>query len=223
VRKLNHVLDGIGWVSLATLSPAGAAAWLYLDNHVDDVKEQVKKLLDIMQKVERQYLPVVSLFLTGISWVDTVFKPTTQLIARTMERPNRNIGQWSGAAKDGWDGQPDRQKAALEAMRDRSLAVQEWLVNLAKENVAYMMKLVEIVGNVIGNLTAVALESPTIVFSIQDLAGTIGQLVADLIRFTTEMVNRVTNMLGEHISMHAKMVDVSSFESNGSWPQSIVG
>jgi hypothetical protein len=222
VEKFNAAIDNANskWF---WLSPA---VKLWINNSINNFREAIDKLLKIAGEVLAHYAPVTSLVNISFHWLDAVKKPVSNMSSTVSGWASANLAYWEGGAAKHYNTQvvPD-QKDAVEALAQKAGFISEWLFGIVVANVQYVTELSLVVGRILNEITAAALEAATIIdipWAIDRLAAAVGQLVETGVNNLLSIVQRITEAGERARQTVSDRVDESKFPG-GAWPQAVKG
>lgn len=229
VEKFNDHFSGpVGWwrrsVSSDDEYDEGKAA---LDQIKKDLKEKPfpeetggGSILDVADRVIRQYTPVISLFLTSMDWVERSERPTSNVYADMFTPAHgRNLEDWDDNARDAYNDIVAQQQKSTEAAKDVASFMSSWLAGIADDNVAYVVFLLNQLAEIANEIVAalVALADSFGVFTLLKLAELVGTFVEDAINILGETARRISSALTTVIEAERVLAD-ESFFPGGNWP-----
>jgi hypothetical protein len=219
IDGFNHLVDRIpwGWLNLSPL-----AAWAVHDklesvaDHVEELQKRADTFLD-------HYAPVVAVIDTSFAWLNDVLGPMSALSNPIHEAADQQLAYWEGVAKRSYVDRSGRQETAVGAYADRASKISSWLMAIAKENVAYVTKLADVVAQIAGLITEAAIEAGSVIGALEavgSLAAAVGSLVKQAVSALIDIANRVM----QAISNRRELVDLMSNSAQfpgGRWPQAV--
>lgn len=205
------------------LSPA---VKLWITNSISKFTGALDEILKFAGEVLSHYTPVLSLVNISFHWLDTVKKPVSNLSSVVSQHANRNLAYWEGGAAGYYnDKVVPPQKDAVDAMAAKAGFISEWLYSIAMSNVNFVTELSTVIGQILGEITAAALEAATIIdipFAIDRLAAAVGVLVETAVNTLLSIVKRIVEA-GENVRKTVSdRVDYGKFP-DGLWPQAVSG
>jgi len=221
VDKFN---DNAWW--LGASGAVGAAALLVLSDQLEDIKDKLDEILDIVGEVLAHYTPVISLINISFHWLDAVKRPVSGMSPVITGFADANLAYWTGGTADYYNRKvvPPQNDAVME-LSGKAGFISEWLYGIALTNVEYATELAEVVGTLAGKVAEAVIKAGSIIdipFAINDLASLVGELVRSSVTNLTGIADRVTEA-GENVrQIVSDRVDESKFPG-GVWPQAVAG
>lgn len=203
----------------------GPIPMFFIRNHVEDIRAQLKTLLDVAQKVLQGGVPVLSLFTTSIDYLTAVQTPVSDISYDISAPAEDNLHYWTGAASLSYKQKQAVQKAAADRTVENATFMSKWLFDIGKTNVAYAVELVKIVVDAGSELVSVITNGLSIVniqFALDDLAEALEKLIKAGLNQLVELANKFVATLGdvrevlERRARHTELAD-------GHWPQAVYG
>ncbi|GAA3769725.1 hypothetical protein GCM10022225_65660 [Plantactinospora mayteni] len=222
VEKVNAGIDNAnsGWF---WLSPA---VKLWITRSIDKLNEALDKILKHAREVLAHYTPVLSLVNISFHWLDAVKKPVSNMSSEVQRSANANLAYWEGGTASYYKEEvKPPQKDAVDALAAKAGFISEWLYGIAMSNVTFVTELSTVIGTILGEITAAALESATIInipWAIDRLAAAVGALVETAVNTLLSIAKRIVEA-GENVRKTVSdRVDYGKFPS-GAWPQAVKG
>jgi hypothetical protein len=227
---VDHVRDSFNdLVARATLASAvlGDTAAALIADGLHEIREELKKFLDLAVKVNHDGFPVVSLFRECFGWLIDVMGPTSDIAAQATVPADDNLSHWSGGASGAYRQKMGAQKAALDKTVENSKMISSWLFDVGRSNVDYAAGL-------LARLTDLALELTKIIQTMMKAKNPdYFDLIATLVRaFMTELEQiaiRTAEAIGKLREVAAEILDHRVYEPGddserfgewfGNWPQ----
>ncbi|HET9517135.1 MAG TPA: hypothetical protein VFO77_05355 [Actinoplanes sp.] len=222
LQKVNAGIDNAdsNWF---LLSPA---LKIWISRSIDALRESLDKIMVIAREVLAHYTPVVSLVNISFHWLDVVKKPVTNMVPTIERWATRDRGAWDGSAAKHYESQVvPAQKAAVEALGQKAGLMSEWLYGIAMANIQYVTKLSEVIGKILGEVAAAALEAATVInipWAIDRLAAAVGAIVEVAVNDLLGIVQRIVEAGGRLRQLASDTADYSKFP-DGAWPQAVTG
>lgn len=190
-----------------------------VQDNIDEVTKNVKKLLRLVEYAVKHEDPVISLVYQSFNWVDHVEKPMVETSARVDEHPDENIAYWHGdAASTFWDKAAVQQKA-MDSYAQGADGVSQWLFKIAKTNVTYVTQLAEFAAKIAGALTQAAVDTGSLVdipWAVDALAKQVGTIVENRLDNLIESANRFMDTLEDLRDVDSQLAKIGH-----GWPQAV--
>jgi len=191
----------------------------------DAVAQIQGKLQEIGERLETAYhqeIPVVSLIDASFRWITSVRRPVSDLnYAAGVAAPRFEV--WDGPARNAYNAKQTAQKGAFEDVVAKSEFVSNWLFEIVKQNVGYVLELVTIFTKLAARIAIVVAEAVgtvTLPFALSDLAALIGDLVEQGVETLKALVTQFINGLANERSLLSNQVDNSKLP-HGRWPEAV--
>jgi ABC-type transporter Mla subunit MlaD len=201
----------------------GPIPMYFIRNDLDDIRADVRNLVELAAKVVRESTPVFSLFLASVDWLRTVMSPTSEVGFDVNTPFDDDLASWTGSAATAYRQKAVAQKAAVDRAKENAKFISKWLFEIGKTNVAYAVELAKIVTDVaakLAKLTIDALGVITIQFAVDELGNVVKGLVKAGLDQLLELANKFVATLGNVRDVLEKRIDHTEFE-NGQWPQAV--
>jgi hypothetical protein len=192
----------------------GVSAGTFLKHVVTQVRDQLKELLDVATKVIAQGFPIVSLFTESIAWDTDVHGPLSQITNMADQPQDDNLSQWNGNAAAVYRQKQTVQKNALLKACDNVKMIGQWLSDIGKANVAYVVELLNTLGDVAIALWRAVESGGT------DFADVIDQLIRAGLRELTKIGTQIADMVDKLRILVLAIDDHTQYE-DGNWPQAV--
>jgi hypothetical protein len=205
------------------LIPPWAVRSVQLALHL--IRVQLRDLLDIAQKVLQSGVPVLSLFITSIDYLNAVERPISDISYEIGTPKSDDLHHWSGAANLAYKQKQTAQKAAADRVMENATFMSKWLFDIGKANVAYAVEVVKILidaGSEMIAVTANGFSAINIQFALDDAADAIQKLIKGGLNQLAELANRFTALIGNVRDLMEKRNRQSELQ-NGHWPQAVYG
>lgn len=221
VEGFNRIVDEINDYSWLI----GPIPMFFIRRHMEDIRTQLKALLDVAQKVLQGGVPVLSLFTTSIDYLTAVQTPVSDISYDIGTPANDNLHYWTGAANLAYRLKQAAQKAAADRTVDNATFMSKWLFDIGKTNVAYAVELVKIVVDAGAELVSVTTNGLSIIniqFALDDLAEALKKLIKAGLNQLVELANKFVATLGDVRDVLEMRARHTEFEG-GRWPQAVYG
>jgi hypothetical protein len=221
VDGFNRIVDEINdhsWL-------LGPIPMYFVRNCMEDIRAQLKALLDVAQKVLQGGVPVLSLFTTSIDYLIAVQAPVSDISYDISTPADDNLSYWTGAASVAYKQKQVAQKAAADRTADNAGFISKWLFDIGKTNVAYAVELVKIVVDAGAELISVTTNGLSIVnipFALDDLAEVLKKIIKAGLNQLVELANKFVATLGDVRDVMEKRAMHSELGA-GHWPQAVYG
>lgn len=217
-------------IAIVQAPPAvrGGVLLLYksdIEGELSRSRTELQKVNDWFGEVIRESTPLVSLLHASNGWL-AIRKTVSGLEGITTEYKNPNLVQWEGEVAKYYRAPAPNgttpQASALKGMSQNADKISEFLVGTFTRNVEYLMKLVDLVVGIVGQLAEIATNVISIVGILEAVAA-----FADLVSKIIEDAWKVMRALADDVKDFAKQVrEASSNVLNdngrfpgGHWPQ----
>ncbi|NUT31844.1 MAG: hypothetical protein HOV79_02105 [Hamadaea sp.] len=216
--------DNRWWLIVGGLG-GGIAAWMISD-WLEDIKNALNKMLDIVRPVLAHHTPVISLINISFHWLDAVKKPVSNMSPTVQKYATENLAYWEGGTASHYKEQVvPPQMGATDALAAKAGFISEWLYGIAQSNVDYVTELATVIGTIAGEVTTALIEAATVIdipWAIQNLAQAAGHLVETAVNNLTSIAQRIVQAGGNARAAVSDKVDESKFPG-GAWPQAVKG
>lgn len=192
----------------------------YIRRAMENLRHHLEKVFQLIRTAVEHHVPVVSLIVQSFKWLEDVQGPVNRLI-----HPKNHLSQqWKGDAGAAYQEKVTAQNEAITAVGTKADQVSKWLMDIAKYNVDYMVRLSKLATDFIGALVGAAIEAATVVeipFAVDQLATAIGTLVGDALHNLADIANRFMEALSKVRDIISLMSDPKL--AQGQWPQAVTG
>ncbi|MEV6489506.1 hypothetical protein AB0M20_12880 [Actinoplanes sp. NPDC051633] len=219
VNNFNRLVDGLGNLSWAF----GPVPLLFIHNYMDDVRNAVTEAVGYGEKVLQSGVPVLSLFVTSIDYLNAAQAPVSDIAYDINTPQDDNIHAWSGAAAAAYKQKQAAQKAAADKTTENAVGISKWLFDVAKTNVAYATEIVKLLVDIGMELVSVTVNAALVIniqFALADLANAVKKALKAAVVQLVEIGNRFVATLGDARDLLARRNDHSAFE-DGKWPRAV--
>lgn len=203
---------------------AASLALHFIDKNIERIRELLKEPLNLAEEVLQNWVPMVSLFVTSGDYLNTIRGPLHAIAHEVKAPADDNLHYWSGAAASAYQVKQDGQQEAVEASAEFAQAVSEWLFNIGKMNVAYIVRLVQALIDAAMELVNITVNGAAIIniqFAIDDAGDMIAKLVQTVLNELVEIANTIVATIEDYNKMTVEKSKVGLPE--GRWPQAVYG
>ncbi|MEV4757158.1 hypothetical protein AB0J86_18875 [Micromonospora sp. NPDC049559] len=221
VQNFNRIVEGVdehAWL-------LGPLPLWFIRNHLDDLRDALKEAITYAEKVLQGGVPVISLFVTSIDYLNAVQSPVSDIAYDINTPQDDNLGYWRGAAALAYRQKQGTQKAAADRAADNAVFMSEWLYKIGKTNVAYAVEVVKLLVDAAAELVNVTVDGISIInvqFALDHAADAVKKLLKAAVNQLVELADKFVATLGDLREVLARRNDHGTFE-NGRWPQAVYG
>ncbi|MEV6237442.1 hypothetical protein [Lentzea sp. NPDC051838] len=191
----------------------------YVNRAMNNLRANMEKVFQLIRTAVEHHIPVVSLIVQSFKWLEDVQAPVNRL----THQKNHLAQYWKGDAGAAYQDKIPPQNDAIAAIGLKADQVSKWLMDIAKYNVDYMVRLSKLATDFIGAMVGAALEAATVVeipFAVDALATAIGTLVGDALHNLVDIANRFVEALSKVRDIMSLMSDPKLAQG---WPQAVTG
>lgn len=215
-------LDTAKWIGTAAF---GLGGYLLADHYVDKVRSLfdrlrhlVEQVLAKVQEILDKATPVLSLVTRAFDWVDHVQAPVSGLSDRAATY-TLHANEWSGLARKVYDQRVPRQVGAIGALGTAAADIGTWLMDLAKENAAYILSLLDPLEHIVSALIAAAIDAGSVAGILEAIgkgAELVQNAVDDMWAALKQAVDHALTVVSKKLDAHKVLADVGD-----GWPQMV--
>lgn len=219
VAKFSQTIDNVNRVRWML----GITAQWWISHRLGEVRDELNKIIEVVEYAAEHQLPVLSLISTSFNWVHDVKTPISDLSFQTTEPANENMYKWSGDAATAYNTKAGGQKAAVDETVVKAEFISQWLFAIAKENVDYAAGLATIVTDLAGDFTQAAANTATVIgipWAIDTLAESTGKLVTAGLNNLIDIGQRFIDAVGDVRDIATQVGDHTRLP-DGAWPQAV--
>jgi hypothetical protein len=222
--KANDTLGHINtakWVG-TIISPGSYFAGEYLMNKIRDLMKRLKDLVEKVTKKVQEILdkavPVYSMITRAFDWVDSIQPPLNDQKDRAGQY-TLHANEWSGLAKTVYDQRVPGQVSGIEALATAAADIGAWLMDLAKENAAYILSLFDPLVHIVSALVAAAVDAGSMAGILEAIgkgAELVQTAIDDMWEALKTAADHALTVVQKKLEAHKVLGDLGD-----SWPQMV--
>src|SRR5690606_4883779 len=142
----------------------------------------------------------------------------------STEYSDADLSNWTGGAADAYAERKEFQLKAIEAFCLNADAARKWLVDIAEENIAYVVKLADLLSQAVGDVAQATIDAggvSTIPWAIDNLSGAVGTLVTGALQQLGEIAKRIMKAVRHQMDLYSITSDRKVFGANQEWPEAV--